>query len=59
LGWSQSVDKDGNVTFTHLESGRSSYTDPRLAFATEQTENINDLRQRFDASTTGVLNMLV
>lgn len=30
---------------------RKTYTDPRLAFATEETEYTMDFRQRFDASS--------
>ncbi|KAF5279773.1 hypothetical protein FQR65_LT15272 [Abscondita terminalis] len=38
---------DGNVA-------RTTYTDPRLAFAMEEKEHVNDYRQRFDASSTAL-----
>ena len=33
---------------------KTTYTDPRLAFAEEETKTLGDLRQRFDSSSTGV-----
>lgn len=33
---------------------KTTYTDPRLAFAVEESKTINDLRQRFDSSSTGL-----
>uniref|UniRef100_A0A6A7FS96 WW domain-containing oxidoreductase n=2 Tax=Hirondellea gigas TaxID=1518452 RepID=A0A6A7FS96_9CRUS len=54
LGWERQHDDDGSVKFVHRETGRETYTDPRLAFAVEETTGLHDLRQRFDASSTGL-----
>lgn len=32
----------------------TAYTDPRLAFAVEETSNENEIRQKFDASSSGL-----
>ncbi|CAO1365959.1 unnamed protein product [Diamesa hyperborea] len=53
LGWQKSVGEDGKILYTHSEKNLSSFTDPRLAFAVEETNNSQStIRQRFDASST-------
>ncbi|XP_044763756.1 WW domain-containing oxidoreductase isoform X2 [Coccinella septempunctata] len=67
-GWEERVTVDGSVFYAnHLqkatqwthprtdhENKRTTYTDPRLAFAVEEKENVNDYRQRFDAHTSAL-----
>ncbi|XP_018022712.1 WW domain-containing oxidoreductase isoform X4 [Hyalella azteca] len=53
LGWEKIVE-NGGVKFIHKDSQRSTYVDPRLAFATEETSGLHNLRQRYDASSTGL-----
>lgn len=36
--------------FSHINK-KTTYTDPRLAFAVEEKDSPTDIRQRFDAST--------
>lgn len=54
IGWERMVAKDGSISYLQKDSGRSTYTDPRLAFAVEETSGLHDLRQRFDTSSTGL-----
>ncbi|XP_018332467.1 WW domain-containing oxidoreductase isoform X2 [Agrilus planipennis] len=54
-GWERCIDKStGKVLYIDHENHRTTYTDPRLAFAVEEKEHINDFRQRFDASSTAL-----
>lgn len=55
FGWERCVDKNtGKVIYVDHENKRTTYTDPRLAFAEEEKEHIHDYRQRFDASSTAL-----
>jgi WW domain-containing oxidoreductase len=45
------VSEDGKVFFVDHGNRRTTYSDPRLAFATEEKEHVQDFRQRFDGST--------
>ncbi|KAI1297427.1 WW domain-containing oxidoreductase [Halotydeus destructor] len=49
FGWEKTVEADGTVIFVE-----TSYTDPRLAFAVEDKEAGDDVRQQFGASSTGL-----
>lgn len=42
------------MIFIDHSNQRTTYADPRLAFATEEKEHIMDFRQRFDASSTAL-----
>ncbi|KAI1306781.1 WW domain-containing oxidoreductase [Halotydeus destructor] len=52
FGWEKTVEADGTVIFVDHINKRTSYTDPRLAFAVE--DNGDDVRQQFGASSTGL-----
>ncbi|XP_075212435.1 WW domain-containing oxidoreductase isoform X2 [Lycorma delicatula] len=52
FGWVKEVNEDGKIIYIDKENGRTTYTDPRLAFAVEEKEFPMDIRQRFDSSTT-------
>ncbi|KAJ8950760.1 hypothetical protein NQ318_011253 [Aromia moschata] len=55
FGWERCIDKNtGKVIYVDHENRRTTYTDPRLAFAIEEKEHVNDYRQRFDASSTAL-----
>ena len=55
FGWERCIDKNtGKVIYVDHENRRTTYTDPRLAFAVEEKEHPNDYRQRFDASSTAL-----
>lgn len=55
FGWERCTDKDtGKVVYVDHENKRTTYTDPRLAFAVEEKEHVHDFRQRFDASSTAL-----
>ncbi|CAL4150922.1 unnamed protein product, partial [Meganyctiphanes norvegica] len=54
FGWERQITEEGKVFFCDHVNQKTTYTDPRLAFAVEETENIGDLRQRFDSSSTGL-----
>ncbi|KAG5881073.1 hypothetical protein JTB14_020403 [Gonioctena quinquepunctata] len=55
FGWERCIDKNtGKVIYVDHENRRTTYTDPRLAFAVEEKEHVNDYRQRFDASSTAL-----
>jgi WW domain-containing oxidoreductase len=45
------VSEDGKVFFVDHANRRTTYSDPRLAFATEEKEHAQDFRLRFDGST--------
>lgn len=42
---------DEKVFYVDHANRRTTYSDPRLAFATEEKEHAQDFRQRFDGST--------
>lgn len=42
------------MIFVDHENRRTTYTDPRLAFAIEEKEHAFDYRQRFDGSSTAL-----
>ncbi len=54
FGWEKCVDDEGKVYYKNKENGRTTYTDPRLAFAIEEKEHPGDFRQRFDGSSTAL-----
>ncbi|XP_065085181.1 WW domain-containing oxidoreductase-like [Ochlerotatus camptorhynchus] len=56
LGWSKHVEQGtGKVIFVDDATQRKSYTDPRLAFAVEETpQAVGELRQRFDCGTNAL-----
>lgn len=54
FGWERQITEDGKVFFVDHINHKTTYTDPRLAFAVEETHTLSDLRQRFDASSTGI-----
>lgn len=44
--------ENGKIVFVDHNTNRQTLTDPRLAFAVEETPNfVSEIRQRFDAST--------
>lgn len=45
------MSEDEKVFFVDHANQRTTYTDPRLAFATEEKEHAQDFRQRFDGSS--------
>lgn len=45
------MSEDGKVFYVDHTNRRTTYSDPRLAFATEEKEHAQDFRQRFDGST--------
>jgi hypothetical protein len=51
FGWEKCVSDDGKVFYVDHGNRRTTYSDPRLAFATEEKEHAQDFRQRFDGST--------
>lgn len=56
LGWEKRFDESGQKTvFFNTQTNQTTYTDPRLAFATEEPPmNISQVRQRFDGSTNAL-----
>lgn len=55
FGWERCIDKNnGKIIYVDHDNRRTTYTDPRLAFAVEEKEHVNDYRQRFDASSTAL-----
>lgn len=40
--------------FVNHDDGTTTYTDPRLAFALEEKDHVNDFRQRFDSFSTAL-----
>lgn len=54
FGWEKCVDEKGKIYYKNNENNRITYTDPRLAFATEEKEHPGDFRQRFDGSSTAL-----
>ena len=53
-GWEKCVSDDGKVIFVDHMNRTTTYTDPRLAFATEYRESSQPVRQRFDGSSTAL-----
>lgn len=55
-GWERRTeDGTGKTLFVDLQNNTETYTDPRLAFAIEETpQNMAEVRQRFDASSTAL-----
>ena len=53
-GWERCISDDGKVLFVDHAHRTTTYTDPRLAFATEYREMSQPLRQRFDGSSTAL-----
>ncbi|KAJ8041755.1 WW domain-containing oxidoreductase [Holothuria leucospilota] len=57
FGWTSGVDEKGLLFYIDHLNKRTTYTDPRLAFAVEESGNPKEFNQRFDAYSTarGVL----
>ena len=55
-GWERRVEEGtGKTIFVNQADQTNTYTDPRLAFAVEESpKNIAEVRQRFDASSTAL-----
>ena len=54
FGWERKITEDGKIFFVDHNSKKTTYTDPRLAFAVEETKSIDDLRQRFDGRSSAL-----
>ena len=54
INWQEQIADDGTVTYVNSQTNRTTYTDPRLAFAVEYNRDENDLRQKFDSSATAL-----
>ncbi|XP_058837731.1 WW domain-containing oxidoreductase [Topomyia yanbarensis] len=56
LGWTKQVEETtGKIIFTEEATQRKSYSDPRLAFAVEESPLVvGELRQRFDSGTNAL-----
>lgn len=55
FGWNKTLDVSGRSIFLNTQTGQETFTDPRLAFASEiPTMNIAEVRQRFDSGTTAL-----
>lgn len=56
LGWERQIEEGtGKILFIDHQNESTTYTDPRLAFAVEEVpQNIGEVRQRFDASSTSL-----
>lgn len=53
LGWKKATDSEGRIIFINQEKSIQSLSDPRLAFAEEQS-SMGAPRQKFDASSTAL-----
>ncbi|XP_018058915.1 PREDICTED: WW domain-containing oxidoreductase-like isoform X3 [Atta colombica] len=53
-GWERCISDDGKVLYIDHTNRTTTYTDPRLAFATEYREMSQIIRQRFDGSSTAL-----
>ncbi|RUS82634.1 hypothetical protein EGW08_009587 [Elysia chlorotica] len=53
-GWERNVTDDGTVFYVDHINQKTTYTDPRLAFAEEIKDSPYDFRQKFDASSTAL-----
>jgi len=51
FGWKKQVNAEGKIIYVDETNNRSTFTDPRLAFALEEKEHPQDFRQKFDGST--------
>lgn len=54
FGWEKQVNAEGKIFYVDHINSRTTYADPRLAFAVEENERPGDFRQRFDASSTAL-----
>ena len=56
FGWERRHLPDGKVLYVNHEEQKTTYIDPRLAFAKECNSNrgLEDFRQRFDASSNAL-----
>jgi WW domain-containing oxidoreductase len=54
FGWEKQVNSEGKIFYVDHINHRTTYADPRLAFAVEEKEHPGDFRQRFDASSTAM-----
>ena len=55
FGWEMKILDDGKVIYVDHENQKTTYTDPRLAFAVEDGSlKQSQFRQRFDASSTAL-----
>ena len=52
-GWKRKTDELGNILFVNEDENKTTTTDPRLAFAIEETKTVDELRQKFDSSSSG------
>jgi WW domain-containing oxidoreductase len=52
LGWEKTILDDGKIIYVDHQNRRTTYSDPRLAFAKEETTT--NVRQKFDSSTTAL-----
>ncbi|KAK6622983.1 hypothetical protein RUM43_008835 [Polyplax serrata] len=50
----EKVIENGLIVYIDHSTNRKTFTDPRLAFATEEKEHQMDFRQRFDGSSTAL-----
>lgn len=57
-GWEKKITSEGRVLYIDHINKKTTYTDPRLAFAIEEKEAHDDIRQRFDASSTALQILL-
>lgn len=56
VGWEKKIEENtGKIIFVDHQNQMTTYSDPRLAFAVEEAEqNVGEVRQRFDASSTAL-----
>ncbi|XP_065336408.1 WW domain-containing oxidoreductase [Cloeon dipterum] len=54
FGWKKQVNEDGKIIYVDDINNRSTYADPRLAFALEEKESPDDFRQKFDGSSNAM-----
>ncbi|PIK58053.1 putative WW domain-containing oxidoreductase [Apostichopus japonicus] len=54
FGWTSGVDEKGLLFYIDHLQKRTTYTDPRLAFAVEESNNPQEFNQRFDAYSTAL-----
>ncbi|CAI9734942.1 WW domain-containing oxidoreductase-like [Octopus vulgaris] len=53
-GWEMKISEDGTVYYVDHINEKTTFTDPRLAFAEEVVDTPNDFRQRFDGNSNGM-----
>jgi WW domain-containing oxidoreductase len=56
FGWERKVLNDGKIVYVDHENHRTTFADPRLAFAVETNLEKEVFRQRFDARFEIVFN---